>query len=117
MDAAFKFAVNGPNMEFALDLIRDGHSIPTGLFIDIMTEKCQLINKHICDTKDCLVMMASITNMMASIKFYDRDFENYQLLHIMLSNLPDLEDQLCHLWTEVRSLLWDYHIDDHNAEL
>ena len=117
MDAAFEFAVNGPNMEFVLDLMRDGHSIPASLFIDIMTEKCQLINKHIRDSKDCLVMMASITNTMASIKFYDKDFENYQLLHITLSNLPDLEDQLCHLWTEVLSLLWDYHIDDHAAEL
>ena len=62
-------------------------------------------------------MMASITNTMASIKFYDRDFDNYQLLHVTLSNLPDLEDQLCHLWTVVHGLLQDYHIDDHNAEL
>ena len=48
MEAAFEFAVNRPNMEFALSRIREGHSVPTGLFIDIMTEKCQLINKHLC---------------------------------------------------------------------
>ena len=32
MDAAFKFAVNGLNMEFAFSLMTDGHSIPDGLF-------------------------------------------------------------------------------------
>ena len=34
-----------------------------------------------------------------------------------LSNLLDLEDQLCHLWMEVHSLLQYYNIDNHNAEL
>ena len=117
MDATFEFAVNGPNMEFAFDLMKDGHTVPAGLFIDILMEKCQLINKHIHESKDCLMMMASITNTIASIKFYDRNLEDYQLLHVTLSNLPDLEDQLYHLWTEVCGLLWDYNIDDHAAEL
>ena len=62
-------------------------------------------------------MMTSITNTIASIKFYDRNFEDYQILHVTLSNLPDLEDQLYHLWAEVRGLLQDYHIDDHAAKL
>ena len=35
MDAAFEFAVNGLNMEFAIHLVADGHSIPGGLFVDI----------------------------------------------------------------------------------
>ena len=62
--------------------------------------------------------MASITNMAASIKFYDINLEDdQQLVHVTLANLPDLEDQLIHLWTEVRSLLRYYHIDDHAAEL
>ena len=34
-----------------------------------------------------------------------------------LSNLPDLEDQLIYLWTEMHDLLHYYHIDDHAAEL
>ena len=38
MDAAFEFAVNGLNMEFAINLVADGHGIPGGLFIDILTE-------------------------------------------------------------------------------
>ena len=45
MDEACKFTVNGPNMESALNLLRDGQSVPATLFINILTEKFQLINK------------------------------------------------------------------------
>ena len=117
MEAAFKFAVNGPNMEFALNRIRDGHLVHARLFIDIMTEKCQFLNKHLCTTRDYLMIMASITNTTASIKFHDIDLEDSEIHHVTLSNLPDLEDQLIHLWTEMRDLLCYYHIDDHDVEL
>ena len=117
MDATFKFAGNGLNMEFAFGLMIDGHNIPGGLFVDILTEKCQLIHKHIRKSKDCLIMVANVTNTMATLKFFDRELEDSQLLHITISNLPDLEDQLYRLWIEVRGLLRDYTIDDHAAEL
>ena len=52
MDAAFEFSINRLNMEFAINLIVDGHNIPDDLFVDILTEKCQLINKHIKLSKD-----------------------------------------------------------------
>ena len=39
MDAAFEFSFNGLNMEFAINLAADGHSVPDFLFVDIMTEK------------------------------------------------------------------------------
>ena len=97
MEAAFKFAINGDNMEFAASLIRTGHTVPAALFIDILMEKCQLINRHLCNTRDYLVIMASVTNMTASIKFYDTYLEDSEIRHITLSNLPDLEDQLIHL--------------------
>ena len=117
MDAAFKFTVNGDNMEFAANLIRTGRTVPAALFIDILTEKCQLINRDLCTTRDYLMIMASVTNTTASIKFHDIYLEDSEIRHITLSNLPDLEDQLIHLWTEVLDLLRYYHIDDHDAEL
>ena len=46
MEAAIEFAVRGENMEFAIYRIREGHSTPPALFIDIIVEKCQLINHH-----------------------------------------------------------------------
>ena len=117
MEVAFEFDINGPNMEFALSRIREGHLVPTGLFIDIMTEKCQLINKHLHKTRENLMIMASVTNMTASIKFHDIYLEDSELRHVTLSNKPDLEDQLIYLWTEMCDLLRYYHIDDHAAEL
>ena len=105
MDAAFEFAVNGDNMEFAIDLIRTGCTVPAALFIDILTEKCQLINRHLCSTRDCLMIVASITNNTASIKFHDVHYTNSEMHHVTLSNMPDLEDQLIYLWTEMRDFL------------
>ena len=72
MEAAFEFSVNGLNMEFAIELITDGPSIPGGLFVDILTEKCQLIHKHIKSLKDCLLLVANVNNMVANIKLFYR---------------------------------------------
>ena len=64
MEAAFEFTVNGENMEFALYHLRDGHTVPARLFIDIIAKKCHLINKHLRRVIDHLVLMASITNTL-----------------------------------------------------
>ena len=117
MEAAFRFLVNGLNMEFAMNLIVNGRSIPGGLFVDILTEKCQLIHKHIKSTKDCLLMVANVNHMVATIKLFDKNLEDSQLLHCTISNHCELEDQLYRLWIEVHSILKDYTIDDHAAEL
>ena len=117
MEAAFEFSVNGLNVEFAMNLIVNGHSIPGRLFVDILTEKCQLIHKHIKSSKDCLLMVANINHTVATIKLFDRNLEDSQLLHCTISNHCDLEDQLYKLWIEVCSILKDYTIDDHAAKL
>ena len=54
MEAAFEFAVSGFLMEFAIGLVTDGHPIPGGLFVDILTEKCKLIHQHIKKSKRLL---------------------------------------------------------------
>ena len=105
MEPAFKFSVNGLNMEFAINLFMNGHSIPDGLFVDILTEKCQLIHKHIKLLKNCLLMVANINHMVVTIKLFDRNLEDSQLLHCTISNHCDLEEQLYRLWIEVRSIL------------
>ena len=105
MEAVFEFAVNGFNMEFAIGHIMDGHNIPGGLFVDILMEKCQLIHKHIREAKDCLMMVANVTNTVATIQFFNWDLEDSQLIMVTISNLPDLEDQLYWLWIEVCGLL------------
>ena len=73
MEAAFKFSVNGLNMEFAINLIMNGHSIPDGLFVDILTEKCQLLHCHLKASKDCLMLGANVGSKMATIKIFDKN--------------------------------------------
>ena len=65
-------------MEFAINLVADGRGIPGGLFVDIFTEKCQLIHKHIQASNDCLLMVANVNNTVATIKLFDRDLEDSQ---------------------------------------
>ena len=62
-------------------------------------------------------MVANINHMVATIKLFDRNLEDSQLLHCTISNHCDLEEQLYRLWIEVHSILKDYAVDDHSAEL
>ena len=117
MDAAYEILFNSLNMEFAINLIADGHSVPDSLFIDIMTEKCQLLHKHLKALKDCLMLVANISNKMATIKVFDKNLMDPQLLYCTISNLWDLEEQLYHLWIEVCDILQQYAVDDHSAKL
>ena len=47
MDPTLEFVIDGLNMEFAANLASNDHSILDLLFVDILTEKCQLIHDHI----------------------------------------------------------------------
>ena len=117
MDATFDFSVNGLNMEFAGNLAMDGHSIPDALFVDIITEKCQLLHQHIRSSKDCLMLVANIGCMMATIKLFDKNIMDSQLLHFTVSNLWDMEEQLYRLWIEVHGVLKDYAVKNPSVEL
>ena len=117
MEAAYEFSLSGDNMDFALYRIRDGHLTPPSLFIDIMVEKCQLINHHFCNIRDHLRVVASVMNTGATVKFHDTLLADSELRMVTLSNKPDIKDQLIHLWIEVQDLLRYYHEDDCIAEL
>ena len=117
MVAEIQFAMNGPNMESVEFQLNGGHLIPATLFINLMTEKFQVINKHLRSTETNLQITATVNSTKASIKFHDINFEDSELHHMILSNQPDIKDQLIYLWTEMWDLLRYYHIDDHHAEL
>ena len=117
MVAEILFAIKGPNMESVEFQLNGGHVIPATLFINLMTEKFQVINKHLHSTETNLQITASVNGTQASIKFHDINYEDSELCHIILYNQPDIKDHLIYLWTEMRDLLRYYHIDDHQAEL
>ena len=117
MNAAIEFAVRGETMDFALDRIRNGHLTPPALFIEIIVEKCQLVNHHFLNTRDHLQIVTNVTNTTTTITFHDTILEDSELKIVTISNTSDLENQLIHLWTEVQQLLKFYHEDDRIAEL
>ena len=71
MEAAIEFAMSGELMDFTVHCILEGHPTPPTLFIDLMVEKCQLINHHFYNTRDHLRVVTSVTNTVATIKFHD----------------------------------------------
>ena len=54
---------------------------------------------------------------MATIKLFDKNLMDSQLLHFTISNLWDLEEQLYRLWIEVHRVLKDYAIQDPLSKL
>ena len=85
--------------------LNDGHEILATLFINLMTEKFQIINKHLCSTETNLWITASVNGTQASITFHDISYEDSELCHIIFYNQPDIKDHLIYLWTEVWDLL------------
>ena len=108
MDPTMEFALSGLNMEFAAEFVEDRNDIPDLLFVDIITEKCMWIRDHIRGYRTCLILVANIGCKVATIKLFDKNKIDSQLLHLTISNIGDLESQLYRLWIEVTSILRDY---------
>ena len=94
MAAEILFVMKGPNMESVEFQLSSGHSLPATLFINLMTEKCQVINKHLRSTETTLRIIATVNNTTASIKFHDIKFEESELRQVVVLNQPDIMDQL-----------------------
>ena len=117
MDAAYDFAMSGDLMDIALNFILQKQELSAALFIDLLTEKCQLISRYLQSTKDCVVLVANLSHDQITIKFHDTHYEIPEIKHITLMNKSDVADQLIDLWTEVRKLMKYFHIEDYDAEL
>ena len=95
LDPANRFAMEGLNMAFAAELHRYGKLLPKLLFIDIRVEKTQHLINHILPHHLGLSLTADIGENVATIKMYDNYATvNSQLLHVTISNLWYLDDQL-----------------------
>ena len=106
LDAANRFAMEGLNMAFAAELHQEGKPLPKTLFLDVMVKKTQKLIEHIKNHKLGLSLTANIHENLASVKMYNNyAMTNSQLLHITISNLWDLENQLWRLWIEVNRVL------------
>ena len=117
MEAASTFAVAGETMCFTLRRISEGHSTPPALFVEIIVEKCHLINFHFRRAKNHLRVVANVNATTATIALHDINIEDSILKIVTIVNTSDLEQQLVHLWREVHQVPKFYHDDSRTAEL
>ena len=109
LEPANHFVMEGLNMVFVAELHREGKPLLKLLFVDVMVEKSQKLIDHIQHHHLGLSLVVNITENMATIKMFDNYTTiNAQLLHVTISNLWDLEDQLFHLWVEVNGVIHDF---------
>ena len=82
--------------------------IPEDLFIKLMIEKATVIKDHLKNSIDQLIIVANIGPTMAVFKFYGLKEVDSLKLHMTLSNLGDIEEQICQLWQQLNFLLQQY---------
>ena len=72
--------------------------IPEDLFINLMIEKANIIKNHLKKSMDQLIIVANIGPTRLFFKFYDTKEEDSLKLHMTISNLGDIKDQMHVLW-------------------
>ena len=82
--------------------------IPEDVFIKMMIEKANVIKDHLKKSLHPLIIVANIGPTMAVFKFYDTKEEDSLKLHMTLSNLGDIEEQIHVLWQQVNFVLQQY---------
>ena len=112
LDPVNNFVMGGLNMAFARQLLLEGKPLPKMLFINVMVKKTQILIEHIKNHHLGLSLTANIGENTAIVKMYDNFATvNSQLLHITISNLWDLENQLWRLYIEVNGIIHDFMPD------
>ena len=103
-----------PYLYYSIDMYKKmaekvDERFPENLFINLMIEKANIIKDHLKKGAHPLIIVANIGPTMAIFKFYDTTEEDDSLkLHMTLSNLGDLNDQIHVLWQQVNFLLQEY---------
>ena len=82
-----------------------------------MLEKCRLVNHHFANTRDHLKLAANVTDTAATITFYNNHIEDSKIKTVIISNTPNLETQLVHLWRDVQRILKYFNEEDRIAEM
>ena len=90
-------------MAYAVD-----KKMPENLFIQLLTDKANMLKKHLKDTKSVLKLCTNMGLNMATIKLYNIKEEDSQKLHVTISNLGDIDEQLYQLWVQLNYILKEY---------
>ena len=82
--------------------------MPENLFVQLLMDKANMLKKHLKTTQSDLVICANIGPNMATFKLYNIKEEDSLKLHITISNLGDIEEQLYQFWIQLNYLLQEY---------
>ena len=100
-------------MHFAQILLQGGHTLPSHLFMDVLTEKTQTLLEFIRLQHVGLCMTANIRAQLATVRVYDTFTATItQLFQVTITNTYNLENQLFHLYTEVYTRVDSYLPDE-----
>ena len=90
-------------MAYAVD-----EKMPKNLFVQLLTDKANMLKKHLKDTQNDLVICANIGPNVATFKFYNIKKEDPLKLHVTISNLGDIDEQLYQFWVQLNYVLKEY---------
>ena len=77
-------------------------------FVQLLTDKANMLKKHLKDTQSSLVMCANIRLDVAIFKLYNTLEEDSLKLQYTITNLGDLKKQLYQLWVQLNYVIWEY---------
>ena len=117
MDSAFEYSFSGMNMDFAIHLTWDGHPILEGHFVDIVVEKCLLLQQYLKSATECLALVTNVNQGKATIQFIDWDIMKNPLLPFTIIKENDLEEQFYILLLRAHRILKMYNAFDVAAKL
>ena len=110
---ANNFAVGSTPMHLTWILLKDGHTLPPHLFMDVITNKTQTLWEFIRIHHVGLCMTANIRAQTATLQIYDTFTATItQLFQVTITNTLDLENQLFQLYTEIHALVYSYLPDE-----
>ena len=83
--------------------------MPEAAFVQLLMDKALMLKKHLKDTDSDLRLVANTGPNMATIKLYNiREEEDSQKIHVTISNLGDIDEQLYQLWVQLNYILKAY---------
>ena len=117
MEEAYQFVLMGELIDFTLQRIMEGLPTPPTLFQEVIIEKCRLVNHHFDNVRDHIKIATNVTDTTATVTFYNTLVDKAKIKTVVITNTPDIKNQLVHLWCEVQKILKYYNEEDQKAEL
>ena len=82
------------------------NKLPVKFFKETITEKAEMIEKHLKETGSTLIFTRYIGPNSVTFRFYSSKDDTLKLQYTFL-NLGDLPDQLYYLWIQLKYVLWE----------